>query len=279
MDKRFFNVILVFLTSLGISLSLGAQISADPSNPTSIGFSSKNKKKKSDWTFAGSASTVRGLDYYAKVYLSYSVSAIYKFKHQQSASTSLSYSVPVDGEVMFTEDWGLKDLSFSYNKGNILKLSKKTKTSLRLGLVLPTSEVSQRTTLKIGTSASLPTSLRWVGNTFVVSPGLGASMHKYETADKAGTQENSPFYMSLSLVASRTLYKKLSGSLSAGFVNLANYDFSFKQIQFLGASMTLPLYGKTSLTGGYSWRDRRISHNAVFDDDRAKYFLSLSVVL
>ncbi len=108
---------------------------------------------------------------------------------------------------------------------------------------------------------------------------MGVSAHKYETADKAGTAENSPFNMRLSLIGSRTIYKKLSGAITAGYVSLANHDFSFKHIQSLGLSMTLPIYNKTSLTGGYSWRDRRISHNAAFDDDRSKYFLSLSVVL
>lgn len=278
MDMKYLRSILVVLSVLGWISTSSAQVSGDPSDPTAIGFS-KKKTNVSPWIFAGSTSAVRGLDYFDKVFLSYSASAIYRLKHKQMLSANLSYSAPADGNVTFTEDWGFEDISFNYTKRGIFKLHKKTNTSLRLGLGLPTSETSQRASLKGSVSASLPTSLRWKGNTFVVSPGLGASAHKYETANDAGTRQNSPFSMRLNLVASRVLYKRVSGAVTAGYVNLADYDFSFRQIQSLGFNLTVPIYKKTNLTGGYSWRDTVISHNAAFDDDRSRYFLSLSVVL
>lgn len=273
--------ILVFFLFSGVSVYSQAQVSSDPSNPTSIGYSKKDGKGKAEspWTYAASTSAVRGLDYYAKVYMSYSLTTIYKLKKNQSISANLEYAAPADGMVDFPEDWGFEDISISYTKSEAFDIFENGKTSLRIGLGLPTSKTSQNASLRTSVSASIPTSFRWKGNSFVVSPGLGLSLHKYEEADEAGTKENSPFYMNLSLVASRTLYKSLSGSISAGLVNYANYDFHFKQIQSLGLSLSVPIYKTASLTGGYSWRDRILSHNAAFDDDRSKYFLSLSLVL
>ncbi len=279
MSMKKVKTIILFYAFFGALAPSQAQVNSDPSNPSSVGYSKKSGKAQSPWTFAGSTSAVRGLDYYAKIYMSYSLSAIYKLKNRQSLSSSLSYSAPLDGNVTFPEDWGVGNFSLSYTKSRAFKIFKKGNTSFRASLVLPTSDSTKRSSSRGYLSLSVPTSFMWKGTSLVVSPGLGLSSHKYKTANESGTRANSPLRIRMSLVASRMLYKKMSGYLSARYSTFTDYDFNFKQTQSLGVGLSVPVYKGASVTGGYSWSDRLLSNNAVFDDDRSNYFLSLSIVL
>lgn len=265
----------VFLFLILVSQDLFAQASKDPTDPTAVGYTKTNLKQKK-WFSSASASAVRGLDYYAKVYLSYSGALIYKPNKKVSTSAGLSYSAPADGQVTFPQDWGVSDLSFSYTKADAVKIFERGNTSFRASLVLPTSKKSQRASLKGLLSLSIPTSFRLGGFSLSLSPGVGLGLYEFETADLNGGARNYPVRLPLRFSLSKSIYERLRGALSGGYTSLWDAYGDSIGVQSLSFSLSYPVYKGLSLSGGYSWSDRRVSNLSAFDDDRSRYFLSLS---
>lgn len=278
---RALSLILVLLGSfLSLSTAL-AQVSADPSDPSAVGFSKTKKAviKQSPYTYVVTSSVQRGLDYYSDLFLNHSFAFIYKGKSNDFFSASTSYSHPSSGVATFPEDWGLEDLAFSYTKNNVFQITHDSRTTLRLGLSLPTSSTSQRATLIGRVSGFLPTSFQFYGNNVVINTGISLSHFRYDVADFGGLQRNLPLAIPLSFVVSRALYKNIFATINAGITQLADYDFNFIQVQSAGLTLTTQISPKFSVSGGYTWSDLRLSNNSLFDDDRSFYFLSLSFVM
>ncbi len=278
--KAFFASVLISGLFLSSSL-VYAQVSADPSDPSAVGFSKTKKAaiRQSPYTYVITSSVQRGLDYYSDIFLNHSFALIYKGKNNDFFSASTSYSHPSSGVATFPEDWGFEDLALSYTKNNIFQITKDSRTTLRVGVSLPTSNTSQRATLLGRVSGSLPTSFQFYGNNVVINTGISLSHFRYDVADFGGNQQNRPLAIPLSLIVSRALYKNFFATINAGVTQLADYDFNFIQVNSAGLTLTSQLSAKLSVSGGYVWSDLRLSNNSLFDDDRSFYFLSLSFVM
>lgn len=255
-----------------------AQVTGDPTDPSAVGYSKVKKKNVTPWTFAGATSASRGADPLARFFLNHSLSVVFRSSAKETWSTNLSYSLPADRRVNHPEDWGLEDLNLSYSRNGVFSIIENTVSSLRLSATAPTSNRSQMSSLRLSLNASLPTRFSWSGNTIILSPRLRVANHGFETADIWGIRRNSPLGLGLTAIATRSLYKGLSAAVVTSYVGVFDYEFQMRHLQALGINITQSLYKSLNVTAGYTWRDRVISHLAVFDDDRSNFSISLSMV-
>jgi hypothetical protein len=114
----------------------------------------------------------------------------------------------------------------------------------------------------------------------IITPSLGTyyRQFRFDTANAMGTQPNSPFGVMYGLSASYVMTRRFIGA--TGYSQTLRYDF-FGDWNIIQSASVRLIYNATdvlNLSVGYNWRDRMITNEPLFDDDRSNYIIGVGYV-
>lgn len=242
---------------------------------------------ESPWGIFFNATATRGLDEYADTWSSEnSLSLSYRVDDKSALGLNIGYETLIyekGGSLFNNKDrdpdrFGLTDLDITYTRPKIW--SDKYNTLVwSSALSFPSSRLSQRNSLTIEGSTRL--SLRYRPNAkLMITPSLGTYYreYRYDTANAFGTAANSPFGISYTLSGAYTFNSIFIGTLSYG--QTQRYDFfnDWRTIQSATAQLSANVTNTLNLSVGYNYRDRTISNDPLFDDDRSIYYIGVGYV-
>ena len=242
---------------------------------------------ESPWGIFFNATATRGLDEYADTWSSENaLSLSYRIDDKSALGMSIGYETLIyeNGGSLFNntdrdpDRFGLTDLDISYTRPNIWsnKYSTLVWTST---LTFPSSRLSQRNSLTIEGETRL--ALRFRPNAkLMLTPSLGTYYreYRYDTANTFGTIANSPFGITYGLSGAYTFSSLFIGTLFYG--QTQRYDFfnDWRTIQTAVAQLNANVTNTLNLSAGYRYRDRTVSNDPLFDDDRSIYYIGVGYV-
>lgn len=298
----------VLLSSPAFAQSTTATPSSQQENKSSISEADKKKKpikntnqsvaqglsiaesmllNQSPWGFFFNATATRGLDEYADTWTSVNeLSVSYRINSASALGFGLGYETLIyekGGKLFNNVDsdpgrFGITDFEVSYTRPKIWS-DKYNRLVWSSGLTLPSSRASQRNSLIAEISSSL--ALRYQPNSnLIITPSLGTyySQFRYDTASVFGSQPNSPFGAFMGLAGSYVFNRYLIGSVS--YSQTLRYDFfnDWRTIQSASARVIVNATDTLNLSLGYRWRDRVVTNEPLFDDDRSIYIIGVGYV-
>lgn len=242
---------------------------------------------QSPWGIFFNATATRGLDEFADTWSSVNeLSLSYRLDSKSALGLNIGYETVLyekGGALFDNEDrdpgrFGVTDLDISYTRPKVWS-DKYNRLVWSSTISFPSSRASQRNSLVIEGSSSL--ALRYQPNAkIIITPSLGAyyRQFRFDTSNAFGTQPNSPFGSFLGLSGSYIINKYLIGS--ASYSQTLRYDFfaDWRVIQSAVAQLTVNATDTLNLSAGYRWRDRMITNEPLFDDDRSIYYIGVGYV-
>lgn len=242
---------------------------------------------QSPWGVFFSAAATRGLDEYADTWSSVNeLSVSYRLDGASALGISLGYETLIyekGGEIFNNTDrdperFGITDLDVSYTRPNVWS-DKYNRLVWSSSVSLPSSRASQRNSLIASAATSL--ALRYQPNTkIIITPSLGAyySQFRYDTANEMGLSPNSPVGTFGGLAGSYIFNRYLIGSIS--YSQTLRYDFfeDWQVVQAASARLIVNATDTLNVSVGYRWRDRTITNEPLFDDDRSIYIIGVGYV-
>ncbi len=242
---------------------------------------------ESPWGIFFNATATRGLDEYADTWSSENaLSLSYRIDDKSALGLSIGYETLIyeNGGSLFNntdrdpDRFGLTDLDISYTRPKIW--SDKYNTLVWSStLSFPSSRLSQRNSLTIEGATQL--ALRYRPNAkLMLTPSLGTYYreYRYDTANAFGTIANSPFGITYGLSGAYTFNSLFIGTLFYG--QTQRYDFfnDWRTIQTAVAQLSANVTNTLNLSVGYRYRDRTVSNDSLFDDDRSIYYIGVGYV-
>jgi hypothetical protein len=111
-----------------------------------------------------------------------------------------------------------------------------------------------------------------------ITPSLGTYVrsYRYDTADAAGYNVNSPFGFNYGLSASYVFTNWLAGVLGYSQVQRLDYHNDWRTIQSASAQLSASVTDSVNAVVGYRWRDLTLSNESLFDDDRVLIYTGVS---
>lgn len=242
---------------------------------------------QSPWGFYFFATATRGLDEYADTWSSVNeMSLSYRIDSNSAIGASLGYETLIyekGGSFLNNQDrdpgrFGFTDFSLSYTRPKIWS-DKYNRLVWSSEISLPTSRVSRRSGMLAEASTTL--ALRYQPNSkVIITPSLGAyySQFSYDTANAMGTLPNVPFGVYGGLAGSYVFHRYVIASLS--YSNNLRYDFfgDWRVVQTAVARLIVNATDTLNLSFGYRWRDRIITNDPLFDDDKSIYIIGVGYV-
>lgn len=228
------------------------------------------------WSGSVRTGMSKNQDEYSEYFSSTSFSLSRGLRNGKSLSISTSYSQPVSDDRDKVQRFGMGDIDISMGFDELYRFNESGSMAGSLGFVAPASRASRNASMNGAISGSLSTSWKLpAAIRFSTSHGLTLYSYQYDTADKDGYTYNSPFGTSngVSLGWGKNGFR-LSGSYSLYYTqNFAKTDI---WVQSLASSVSYSLTKSISLALGFSWRDRILTNNSLFDDDTTVTSLSAS---
>lgn len=242
---------------------------------------------QSRWNTVLSQSFSRGLDEFNDTYFSStSLSLSYRLNTWSALALSTGYNTIAlkdDGQFFSNEDpdpnrFGLSNTSVSWSVPRIWSSqNKKTFLNYFLSTSLPTSRASQRSTLITSVSNGLTLRHRFQNRLLLSSfLSLRGSLHRKDTADVAGFSINSPVGLSYGAGLAYPILSRLITSLRYSQSQRLDYEDNIDVFQSVSVSANYIAAASLSIFAGYSYSDRIITNDEVFDDDRSSIFMGVS---
>lgn len=242
---------------------------------------------ESPWGFFFNATATRGVDEYADTWSSVNELRLsYRLSSASALGFGLGYETLIyekGGELFKNVDsdperFGLTDFDVSYTRPKVWS-DKYNRLVWSTGLSIPTSRSSQRNSLLTEVSSSL--AMRYQPNSkVIITPSVGAyyRQFRYDTANAMGLQPNSPFGTFAGLAGSYVFNRFLIGSVS--YSQTLRYDFfeDWRTVQSASARLIVNATDTLNVSLGYNWRDRIITNEPLFDDDRSIYIIGVGYV-
>ncbi len=242
---------------------------------------------QSPWGIFFNATARRGLDEYADTWASVNeLSLSYRLDSSSALGLSIGYDSVVyeKGGSLFNnvdsdpDRFGITDLDISYTRPKIWS-DKYNRLMWSTAVSFPSSRSSQRNSLAFDVSSGL--SLRYQPTSrIIITPSLSAyyRQFRYETANVMGLQPNSPLGISYGISGSYIITSKFIGAVS--YSQTQRYDFfdDWRTVQSLSARLILNATDVLSVFVGYNWRDRMITNEPMFDDDKSIYMIGVGYV-
>jgi hypothetical protein len=308
-SQKFLINILLIISSLSMIYSPSFAQESNASSPTTTTTPKVNEKKKSKetnqavaqglsiaesmllnqspWGIFLNATATRGLDEFADTWSSVNeLSLSYRIDSKSALGLSLGYETVLyekDGAPFNNVDrdpgrFGVTDLEVSYTRPQIWsdKYNRLVWTST---LSLPASRASQRNSLIADVSTSL--ALRYRHNAkILITPSIGAyaRQFRFDTSNAMGTQANSPVGITSGLSAAYTFNSIFIGTIFYGQTQRYDYFDDWRTIQTAVAQLNANVTATLNLSAGYRWRDRVITNEPLFDDDRSIYYIGVGYV-
>ena len=309
--KLIFHVALVFVVATQISGFVFAQ-SSNPGGSANTSSTAKKQKaadikskntnhavaqglsiaesmllNESPWGIFFNATATRGLDEFADTWSSVNeLSLSYRLDSASALGLSLGYETVLyeKGGALFDNmdrdpgRFGITDLGVSYTRPKIWS-DKYNRLVWSSTISFPSSRFSQRNSLVIEGSTSL--ALRYQPSSkIIITPSVGTyyRQFRFNTSNAFGTQPNSPFGSFFGLSGSYIFSKHLIGA--ASYSQTLRYDFfnDWRVIQSALAQLIVNATDTINLSAGYRWRDRVITNEPLFDDDRSIYYIGVGYV-
>ena len=240
--------------------------------------SAKIGKKPEERGWGGSIRTglSKSQDEYSEFFSSTSFSLSRGLRNGKSLSISTSYAQPVSDDRDKVQRFGMGDLNVTLGFDEIFRFNESGSMAGSLGVTAPTSRASRNSSMNgavngsVSTSWKLPKAIR-----FSTSHSLTLYSYQYDTASERGGPYNSPFGTSngISLGWGANGFR-LRGSYSLYYTK--NYANTEIWVQSVGTSVSYSVTKSISAALGFSWRDRIITNNSLFDDDTTVTSLSAS---
>lgn len=242
---------------------------------------------RSKWNFVLGTGVYRTLDELSDYYSNYSISGNYQFRPGIFFNFSTGYSsiiyqdggsFLVNNQSASAEKYGLSDLTLGISLPGYLSL-KKINSILTFGsdLRLPLSQASRDTSMhaSLTTYAQLRTRLsrRWMSS---FTSSLILANYTYDDADVFGYQVNSPLGLSNSIGLNYNFWRNLTAYGSYGLYHRYDYEGYIDNIQTISTGILVPATQKLYINFGYMWRDRVITNDRLFDNNKSYYSLGVS---
>lgn len=242
---------------------------------------------QSPWGIFFNATARRGLDEYSDTWASVNeLSLSYRLDSASALGLSIGYDSVLyekGGNLFNNVDsdpgrYGMTDLEISYTRPKIWS-DKYNRLMWSSSLSFPSSRLSQRNSLQVEVSSGL--SLRYQPTSrIIITPSVGSyyRQFRYDTANAMGTQPNSPFGVFYSISGSYILTQKFIGAVS--YSQTQRYDFfnDWHTIQSFTGRLIFNATDTLSTYVGYNWRDRMITNEPLFDDDKSLYMIGVGYV-
>ncbi len=242
---------------------------------------------ESPWGFFFNASAARGLDEYADTWSSVNeLSVSYRINSASALGFGLGYEALIykNGGSLFNNSdrdpdrYGVTDFEVTYTRPKVWS-DKYNRLVWSTGIVLPSSRASQRNSMLTEVRSSL--AMRYQPNAkVIITPSLGAyyRQFRYDTANAMGLQPNSPFGTFIGLAGSYVFNRYLIASMS--YSQTLRYDFfqDWRTVQSVTARLIVNATDTFNISFGYNWRDRTITNEPLFDDDRSIYLIGVGYV-
>lgn len=220
---------------------------------------SKNQDEYSDWFSSTSASFSRTL--FGKT----------------SFSASTSYSQPVSDDQDRVKRYGIGDLNFSLSFAELYRFNDSGTLTGSLGVTAPTSRASRKASLNGSFAGGLGSSWKLPNNfSFGTRHNVTVYSYQFDTANANGTSYNSPFGLSNGVNLGFS-YKRFNLGTNYSLYYTKNYADTEITVQSVGANMGFKVTQYFSVAAGYSWRDRILTNNSLFDDDTSVTSFSAAV--
>lgn len=301
------SFILVLIGLLCLLLTSKSYAQETSTNKTTISSSESSKKTKNEkqrqalsqgysaseallmteknWNFVASQTFARGMDEFEDTYLSItSLDLSYRVNSWSALVLSGGYNTVAlnhDGELFNNYEanpdlYGLTDFSAGYSIPGVWR-NDNSSINYFGAITFPTSQTSQNATM-IG-SISNSFIYRYRPNSKLIlsaSASAVVSHFRRDDADVFGTQVNSPFGISYAIGSSYRFFNWLIGSLSYSQFQRLDYDENWDTIQTAVASLNFNVTPQVGLSTGYRYRDRIITNDEMFDDDKSLAFIGVS---
>lgn len=242
---------------------------------------------QSPWGIFFNATATRGLDEYADTWSSVNeLSLSYRIDSKSALGLSLGYETVLyekSGALADNVDrdpgrFGVTDLEISYTRPQIWS-DKYNRLVWTSSLSFPSSRASQRNSLVADISTNL--ALRYRHNPkILITPSVGAyaRQFRFDTSNAMGTQANSPVGITTGLSAAYTFNRIFIGTIFYGQTQRYDYFDDWRSIQTAVAQLNANVTMTLNLSAGYRWRDRVVTNEPLFDDDRSIYYIGVGYV-
>jgi opacity protein-like surface antigen len=239
------------------------------------------------WGIFFNATATRGLDEFSDTWTSVNeLNLSYRLDQSSALGLNIGYETLIyeKGGSLFNnmdndpERFGVTDLDITYTRPKVW--SDKYNTLVwSSALTFPSSRLSQRNSLTIEATSSL--AMRYRPNSkLMITPAIGAygREFRYETSSAVGREYNSPFGTSFSLSGAYTFHKRVIGNLSYG--NSLRYDYygDWRTVQTVIVGLNTNVTDTLNISFGYRYRDRTITNDPAFDDDKSIYYIGVGYV-
>jgi hypothetical protein len=238
-----------------------------------------HKQNFSRWSSSAQFAVQRNRDYYSDAYSSLSVGLAYQYSNFLNFYGTTGYAQPISDNYDKVRYYGVSDIDLGFNTAPFYKNKHNFTLAATSGITLPTSELSQRSSLITSWSGGLITSTLLQNNfRFSTSHIAILNWYRYQTSDEAGFSYNAPYAFSNNATLSWS-YQRVYTSASLGWAYVKNYAGTGSNIESLRAGLGLRMGAATSAEIYGRWADRMLTNNAMFDDDTTTFGLLVSINL
>lgn len=233
--------------------------------------------KQNPWSGMVQWLTQKNQDYLSDYFSGVNLGAGYAYSDKITFYGLMGYQQPLTDNPEKIERFGTTDLEIGLNTSPFYKNKFNFQVSATSSINLPTSEMSQRSSLQgswnggVVTTTPLKYGLR-VSSVHI----LNLNAYEYETANVMGTVYNQPYSLSniITGIWSQNLFYS---TISASWIYFRDYADSNINIQSLRTAIGYNLSKKNRIEIYGRWRDRIISNNPVFADGTTFFGLMLTV--
>lgn len=272
----YLSLVLSFFMAAPIT-ALGMSSARSRSNSVKMR-ASELGKKPNEQVWSGSVRTgmSKNQDEYSDYFSSTNFEISRALGNGKTLSVSTSYSQPVSDDQDKVKRYGIGDLDLSLGWDELYRFNESGSLAGSIGFTGPSSRTSRLASMNGAFNGSLSTSWKLPQNfRFSTNHGLTLFSYQYDTANDDGDVYNSPFGTSngISLGWGANSFR-ITGSYSLYYTQ--NYAKTDIWVQSVGSSVSYSFTNSISAALGFSWRDRILTNNSLFDDDTTVTSLSVS---
>lgn len=220
----------------------------------------------------------RNQDEFSDAFSATSLSISRPLEKNRTFSFSTSYNQPVTTDQDVVRRYGFGDVDLGIGYENLYSFSDVGQLAGNLSFTLPTSRASRYASMRGAVTGGLSTSWKLPSNFSLSSNhSLTAYSYKYDTADADGNTYNSPFGLT-NTVGAGWGYKQLRLNAGAGLYYTQNFAGTDITVQSFTSSVAYTFAANITTALGFSWRDRILTNNSLFDDDTTVTSFSVSYI-
>lgn len=220
----------------------------------------------------------RGRDELAPVFGSLSLTTTVGLVNTDAIQFGFGYERPLEKYAQDADQYSLSDINVSYIHSNPFKLE--NPLTLIYGLVIPTSELSDRRTLRTTFSVLANYKLLSFWNnksSLTALAGPYRSFHRFRQQNVIGSSYNTPYGLLARVTWAHKWQKRLATSVYYQAVPSIDYADKSRMSQRIYTGFSYAWDARFSMTGSFRWQDNAESDHALFDDDTTEVSMGLRV--